>query len=317
MDTHRLKYFLRIADEGSITRAARTLGVAQPALSRQMRLLEEDLGISLFRRTHRGVELTEEGERLRASTAAPLRQLERAVLYAGSVMARVERGLRLGMLPTMAEVFAPPMMAGLKTAFPKVGFHLTVANTEQLIDAMLNGWVDIAMVNPVPDDRLFHRELLAEDLVAVGGPASDLRPDRPLPFSELADHPLVVPGSHAGISNALHNAASRFNVTINAFLVTDSVGVTKELVAADLAHAVIPLSACGNDLDAGRLRYAPIHEPTLTQEIVLATTAQLSLPRKFCVSVGTVIREEAQRLTASGVWPAQFRSPNPWDPKRI
>src|SRR5215213_7880271 len=102
MDTHRLKYFLRIADEGSITRAAGVLGIAQPALSRQVRLLEEDLGVTLFRRTRRGVELTEEGERLRASTAGPLRLLDIAVQYAGSPVARLERGMRLGMPETAA-----------------------------------------------------------------------------------------------------------------------------------------------------------------------------------------------------------------------
>ncbi|WP_099025862.1 LysR family transcriptional regulator [Mycolicibacterium palauense] len=316
MDTHRLKYFLRIADEGSITRAAHTLGVAQPALSRQIRLLEEDLGITLFRRTPRGVQLTEEGERLRASTAAPLRQLERAVLYAGSAMARVERGLRLGILPTIAPVFAAPMLAGLKAAFPKVGFHLTVANTEGLVEAMLGGAVDIALINAVPDDRLFYRELVSEELVAIGGPDSELRPDRPLRFSELADHPLVIPGTHTGISNTLHNTASRFNVTIHSYLVTDSVEVTREVVAAGLAHAVLPASACADDVEVGRLRYAPVHEPVLTQEVVLATTAQLSLPRQFCVSVGAVIREEAQRLTETGAWAAQFRSPAPWEPLR-
>ena len=91
MDTHRLKYFLRIAEEGSITRAAGLLGIAQPALSRQLQLLEDDLGVALFRRTRRGVELTEAGERLRASTAGPLRQLELAVHYAGSPLARLER----------------------------------------------------------------------------------------------------------------------------------------------------------------------------------------------------------------------------------
>ena len=71
MDTHRLKYFLRIAEEGSITRAAALTGIAQPALSRQLQLLEEDLGVTLFRRTRRGVELTEAGERLRSATAGP------------------------------------------------------------------------------------------------------------------------------------------------------------------------------------------------------------------------------------------------------
>src|SRR5215510_5853128 len=126
MDTHRLKYFLRIADEGSINRAASVLGIAQPALSRQVRLLEEDLGVTLFRRTARGVQLTEEGERLRATTVAPLRQLELAMRYAGSPLARVERGLHIGLPPTAACFLSVPLLDSLSAAFPKVEFNISV-----------------------------------------------------------------------------------------------------------------------------------------------------------------------------------------------
>src|SRR5262245_3139345 len=119
MDTHRLEYFLRIADEGSITRAAGSLGIAQPALSRQLRLLEEDLGVTLCHRTRNGVLLTEEGQHLRDSTAVPLRQLERAVKYAGSPLARLERGMVLGIPETTAEVLAAPLVSRLTTVFPQ------------------------------------------------------------------------------------------------------------------------------------------------------------------------------------------------------
>ncbi|MDY6996821.1 MAG: LysR family transcriptional regulator [Actinomycetota bacterium] len=316
MDLHRLKYFLRIADEGSITQAARVLGIAQPALSRQVRLLEEDLGVKLFRRVHNGVQLTEEGERLRASAAAPLRQLERAVLYAGSPLARLERGLRLGMLPTAAELFATPMLASLHAEFPKIGFHVTVANTEQLVDGMLSGAIDVALINPIPDDRLFARGLLVEQLVAVGGPGSGLQPDRPLRFSELLDSVLVIPGSHAGISNTVHNSALRFNVTVNSYLVTDSMDVVRELVVAGMGRAILPLSACGRAIESGHLCWAPIEEPVLTQEIVLATTARLSLPREFVVKVAAIIREQAARMITARDWQAELLSPSPWEPER-
>src|ERR1700742_3018614 len=148
MDTHRLKYFLRVAEEGSITRAAKVLGIAQPALSRQVQLLEEDLGVTLFRRNRRGVELTEEGERLRASTAAPLRQLELAVQYAGSPLARLKRGMRLGMTETAAGILAAPVIATLTTMFPQVSFSVSVGSTDQLVKELLNGAVDVALINP-------------------------------------------------------------------------------------------------------------------------------------------------------------------------
>jgi LysR family transcriptional regulator, nitrogen assimilation regulatory protein len=313
MDTHRLKYFLRIAEEGSITRAAGTLGIAQPALSRQVRLLEEDLGVTLFRRTRRGVELTEEGERLRASTAGPLRLLDLAVQYAGSPLARLERGMRLGMPETTVPVLAAPLIASLTTVFPSVSFAVTVGSTDQLVEAMLKGVVDVAVINPVPDDRLFYRDLLEEDLSVVGGPQSSLQPGTPVTFSDLIELPLVIPRSHAGIGNALQNAALRTKVNISYRTTTDSLQVTKSIIEAGLGYGVLPLSACGREVDDGRLRYAPLADPALTQQLGVAATAQLDLPREFVAKVGNTMREEVEGLVKSGSWPARFLSPKPWN----
>ena len=314
MDTHRLKYFLRIAEEGSITRAATALGIAQPALSRQVRLLEEDLGITLFHRTRRGVQLTEEGERLRSSTAAPLRQLELAVQYAGSPLARIERGLLLGILPTTAGVLAAPLLASLGAAFPNVHFHVAVADTDDLVQRMLSGAIDLGVINPVPDDRLFYRHLLVEDLVLVGGPTSELAPDRPVRFTDLAKVPLVMPSAQTGIRNTLENTALRLKVAITTRFSTDSLEVSKHLVEMGLGYAVLPLAACVADAEAGRLRYASICEPQVTQQIGVAATSQLELPREFAAKLGVLMREEVARLTKSGSWPARFEPSPSWDP---
>ena len=314
MDTHRLKYFLRIAEEGSITQAATVLGIAQPALSRQIRLLEEDLGVALFQRTRRGVRLTEEGERLRASTAGPLRQLELAIAYAGSPLARIERGLLLGVPPTAAEVLSAPLSASLAAAFPNVHFHVFVADTDTLVERILKGTIDLAIINPVPDDRLFYRHLLIENLVLVGGPSSDLSPSRAVAFTELVTLPLVMPAAATGIRTTVENAALRLKVAITSKLSTNSVQVVKELVGSGLGYAVLPVAACASDVEAGRLRYAPIHEPELTHQLGVAATAQLELPREFATKIGMLIREEVERLTTSGVWPAQFVPSGTWDP---
>ncbi len=314
MDTHRLKYFLRIAEEGSITRAATSLGIAQPALSRQVRLLEEDLGITLFHRTRRGVQLTEGGERLRSSTAAPLRQLELAVQYAGSPLARIERGLLLGMLPSTALVLAAPLLAGLGAAFPNVHFHVTVADTDDLVQRMLRGAVDLAVINPVPDDRLFYRHLLVEHLVLVGSPTSDLLPECPVRFTDVAQLPLVMPSAQTGTRNTVENAALRLKVAITSRFSTDSLDVSKRLVEMGLGYAVMPPAACVADVEAGRLRYAPICEPQLTHQIGVAATSQLEVPREFAAKIGVLIREEVARLTKSGSWPASFEPSASWDP---
>ncbi|MCX4090888.1 LysR family transcriptional regulator [Nocardia sp. alder85J] len=314
MDTHRLKYFLRIAEEGSMTRAAAVLGVAQPALSRQIRLLEEDLGITLFHRTRRGVELTEDGERLRASTAAPLRQLELALHYAGSPLARIERALHLGMVPTVAPLLAGPLLTGLRAAFPKVSVHLTVAGADTLIEEMMRGRIDSSVINQVSDERLFARDLLVEDLVVVGGPESELRPDRPISFTRLVGMPLVLPASPIGIASTVENAALRLMLRVQAPITTDSLPVLLDLVERGEACAVLPVSACGAEIARERIRYAPLTAPALTQHIVVASSGRMDLPREFAFRVGDVLREEVGRMTRTGIWPARFLAPQPWNP---
>jgi len=314
MDTHRLKYFQRIAEVGSITRAAGLLGIAQPALSRQLQLLEEELGVALFRRTRRGVELTDAGERLRASTAAPLRQLELAVQYAGSPLARLERNMLLGLLETTVDVLAAPLINSLITVFPNAVFSVTVGSTDQLVDAMLKGAVDVALINPVPDERVFYRKMLIEDLVLVGGPQSLLEATHAVPFIDVVALPLVIPRSPAGIGHALENASLRTKVNMSYRTTSDSLQVTKTLIEAGLVYGILPLSACRREVDDGRLRFAPIREPALTQQLGVAATSQLDLPRELTVKLGNTIREEVAALIKSGRWSAELLSPQPWNP---
>ena len=314
MDTHRLKYFLRIAEEGSITRAAGLLGIAQPALSRQLQLLEDDLGVALFRRTRRGVELTEAGERLRASTAGPLRQLELAVHYAGSPLARLERNMLLGLPETAVDVLAVPLISSLSTAFPTAVFSVTVGSTDQMVEAMLKGAVDVALITPVPDERVFYREMLIEELVLVGGAESNLEPTQPIRFIDVVALPLVIPRSPSGIGTILQNAALRTKVNISYRTTTDSLQVTKRLIEAGLVYGVLPLSACRREVDDARLRFAPICEPRLTQHLGVAATSQLALPRELTVKLGNTIREEVAALIKAGHWTAELTSSQPWNP---
>ncbi|WP_018637518.1 LysR family transcriptional regulator [Parafrankia elaeagni] len=306
VDTHRLRYFLRVAEEGSINRAAAALGIAQPALSRQIRLLEEDLGITLFQRTARGVQLTEEGERLRATTAAPLRQLELAMRYAGSPLARIERGLHIGLPSTAAGILAAPLLEGLSAAFPKVELQVSVGSTDVLVQGMLRGAIDISVIGPVQDGRLFYRDLLSEELVVVGGRTSALHPGRAIDFAELANLPLILPVSLTGIRHSLENTALRLKLRIIPRFATDSLEVAKDLIRAGHGHSVLPRSACVAEFETERLRHAPLRDPSLTQQLGIAVTSHLELPRGFATRVGQIIREEAERLVRSGVWTAQL-----------
>lgn len=305
MDIRRLQFFLRIAEQGSMTGAARVLGIAQPALSRQMRLLEEALGVVLFTRTPRGMELTEHGEQLRASMGGPLRQLELAMQNVGSPLAQLEGGVVLGMPEATACVLAQPLLARIAAVFPKVKLGVAHRETGQLIEGMLKGEVDLALIyGPAPDDRLFESDLLAEDLVLVGGPSSGLSAARPVRFETLGALALVLPRFQPGIRSMVEKTALRLDLRIDIRMEVDSVQITKDLIESGLAHGVLPCSAIGREVQAGRLRYAPICDPVMTQHLVFAARPRLVMPRSFVAEFGLLVRQEIAELVRSGAWPA-------------
>lgn len=305
MDIRRLQFFLRIADEGAMTRAARVLGIAQPALSRQMRLLEEALGVALFTRTPRGMELTEAGEQLRASLTGPLRQVELAMQNVGSPVAQLEGGVTFGMPAGCACVLAEPLLRRLASAFPKVKLRLVERESGQLVEGLLKGEVDLAVIlGPAPDERLFESELLQEDLVLVGAPTSGLSPDRPRPFRALAGLPLVLSGVQPGARSLIEKTALRSQVALDIRFEVDSLQVVKALVAAGEGYGVLPVSAIAPELRRGALRYAPICDPAMTQHLVFVARPHLVMPRSFVAEFGVLVREEVAALVRSGDWPA-------------
>jgi LysR family nitrogen assimilation transcriptional regulator len=262
MDFRRIRYFLQVADEGSLTRAAEVLGIAQPALSRQMRLLEEALAVRLFVRTPRGMQLTEDGEQLRAAVIGPMKQVEVALHNVGSRFAPISGGIVLGMPETTACVLAPSLLRALHTAFPLVNVAVVAHDSHRLVSEMLTGDVDIALIHgPTPDERLFDSELLSEDLVLVGGRASGLSTDRPVRFADIASLPLTLPRSQPGLRSSVEKIARQMQIKIDVRFEADSLMVRKDLIASDLAYGLLPVSAIRGELASGTLRYAPLRDP--------------------------------------------------------
>jgi DNA-binding transcriptional LysR family regulator len=230
----------------------------------------------------------------------------------GSPFAQLESGVVLGMPAATACVFAEPLLSRLAASFPKLKLRVVDRETGQLVDGMLKGEVDLAIIHgPPPDERLFESELLAEDFVLVGGPDSGLAPDRALRFVEIARLPLVLPGHQPGVRSLVEKTGLRLQVEIDIRFEIDSVQVSKELIEAGLAYGILPLSAVGRELQAGRLCYAPLCDPVITQTLVFVARPHLVMPRSFVAKFGTLIRQEAARLVESGAWPARLSFDRP------
>jgi DNA-binding transcriptional LysR family regulator len=170
MELRHLRYFVAVAEEGHVTRAAARLGIQQPPLSQQIRALETELEVQLFRRKPRGVELTPAGEALLAEARIVLNGAEHAITAARRA-ARGEAG-RLGLGFTSSASFhplVPRLIREFRAASPLVSLTLEEAGTAELVDGLRAERIDAAFVrSPIgPAADLTIRSVLEEEMVAV------------------------------------------------------------------------------------------------------------------------------------------------------
>jgi DNA-binding transcriptional LysR family regulator len=146
MELRHLRYFAAIAGELNFTRAAQKLHVAQPALSRQIRGLEEELGVELFTRTSRGIQLTEAGRAFLAETQVVLRQSEEAIRVARQSGASGQRLLKLGYIWGLFHSMAPPVLEAFHRRAPETAIHLFDLAPMEQARAILEGRLDAGFI---------------------------------------------------------------------------------------------------------------------------------------------------------------------------
>jgi DNA-binding transcriptional LysR family regulator len=146
MNLDRLAHFLHIVDAGSLSAASRTAHLSQPALSRNLHLLEEELGVLLFERSGRALVLTAAGRALAPRARALLAAVARMGREVGRCAERDYYDLRLGAVDSVATYLLPEAMDRLRAAFPELAIKLTVRRTAPLLDGLRSGALDLAVV---------------------------------------------------------------------------------------------------------------------------------------------------------------------------
>lgn len=173
MELRSLSYFVRIAELGSITRAAAHLRVAQPALTRQVQRLEEELGAALFTRVNRGVRLTEAGQRLLDSATRILRDVERTADEIRAHDAFPSGRIILGVTPTLCPALVPELFACMRRQFPNIELKVVHAGMVRLEEMLIDGRIDLALLSELSRSRLIVSTRLAEEeMVLVTRPGA-------------------------------------------------------------------------------------------------------------------------------------------------
>jgi LysR family nitrogen assimilation transcriptional regulator len=191
MELRSLYYFVRIAELGSITRASAHLQIAQPALTRHVQRLEDELDAALFTRANRGVRLTEAGQKLLDSAERILRDVERAGDEIRAHKAHPSGKIILGVTPTLCPVVVPELFARMRDAYPLIELKVVHAGTVRLEEFIVAGLVDLALMAEISRSRLIASNRLAEEemvlVTRVGA-----RPPGIVTAEELNRTPLIL-----------------------------------------------------------------------------------------------------------------------------
>ena len=301
-DLHQLKIFLKVAEVGSVGKASAQLRIAQPALSRQIRLLEEEAGTPLFTRQWRGMKLTAAGVELRRSISGAVRELDQALANVRSLSQTPSGHVRFGLVSTLSPVITGRIAARVATEFPKISVAFTDGFSLHLVEWLHRGELDFAIVcGSALDLHMNADELLVDDLVLIGAPTSGLDASRPVPLRELAGMPLILPSNPNGMRRIVENAAAKLRVKFDVRFEGDSFAILSELAAAGVGFAVVPLSTVLHEQREGRLktRYAPIVRPKLTKQLILARNSETELSAS-AAKVLRLVRDEVAHIVRSG-----------------
>src|SRR5438067_10764759 len=191
MELRSLSYFARIAELGSITRAASHLHLEQTARPRHVRRLEVELGVGLYTRDNRGVRLTEAGEKLLEGATRILRDVERTGDEIRAQDAQPSGRIILGITPTLCPILVPELFARLRRDYPRVELKVMHAGMVRLEEFVIDGRVDIALLSELSRSRLVVSTRLAqEEMVLVTHPGA--RPDGIVTGGELSRTPLIL-----------------------------------------------------------------------------------------------------------------------------
>jgi LysR family transcriptional regulator, nitrogen assimilation regulatory protein len=312
MELRSLHYFVRIAELGSITRAAAHLHVAQPALTRHVQRLEDELNVALFTRANRGVRLTEAGQKLLDGATRILRDIERTGDEIRAQDAHPSGKIVLGITPTLCPVLVPELFGRMRRDYPMIELKVMHAGMVRLEEFVIDGRVDIALLSELSRSRLIQSTRVAEEeMVLVTRPG--VRAGGIVGGDELQRTPLILGD---GLRAAMDALLAGHGVELSVETELNDHETIRLMVQQGAGAAVLPLSSVSRECARGLLEAHRITEKGVFRTLALGVRASrnASLARE---AVARTIRamveamDDAGRLAMVVKGPAPRRSSRP------
>ncbi len=292
MDLRHLEYFVQIIEQGSLLKAARALGLAQPALSKRVASLEAELGTRLLHRTVQGVRPTDAGAQLYRHAQAILRQVDRLrgeLDRSGEPLAGT---VSMGMLTSLSPLFGPALLGELRARHAGVRLHVVEMLSEESTQRVRRGELDMALITgDVPARDLNAQLLFEEDLFYVApsmaqgsrvspGTAKRRGAEEVVRMAELAGAAVVLPRQGGVLRELVQRPFAAEGIAIDVVAEFDSVHTMAATAINGVAATILPWSVLGSlprgvPERGGALSVRRIVEPSITRKVWLVTSPQL------------------------------------------
>ncbi|MFJ6535204.1 LysR family transcriptional regulator [Paenarthrobacter sp. NPDC091711] len=298
MDLKELQTFRAVAELGSVTKASDRLHIAQPALSRQIKVLEAELRNALFFRDGRGMRLTPAGELLFERTTELQRDVDRLRDDLRSFTGAPTGHVHVGLVPTVSAQVAGTVARRVLAEFPGVSLVMSESYTGHLVDWLHRGQLDLAVLYGPGDSLQMPTESFGnEELVAIADKGGRLANLAEVELKALVSEPLALPSASHGVRRIIADAAERANAPMNVVIEADSFRILLEIAAQGLGITVLPISAVRAEVAAGVLEQARIIHPALHREVVMAWAGK-GTPSIAATAVSAILRDEVAKIFA-------------------
>ncbi|MBQ6005369.1 MAG: LysR family transcriptional regulator [Selenomonadaceae bacterium] len=263
-----MRAFFAIVEEGNISHAAQRLGIAQPALSRQMKHLEENLHVKLFERGSRRIRLTEAGQVLYNRVESILGMVDGTVREITEIGSGTKGTIRIGTITTSGAMILPDLIAEFRKIYPEVTFEIWEAEGARIIELLDSRLIEIAITRTQVDNGNYELLVLPNEPLVMVMNAENVcgRKADTIRLAELKKQPLIIPLRWK--SNFVA-ACKKIGFDPNIICVSDSIVQDLLMVKMNLGAAMIPVSS-KRLLTDGNLVYKRIVEPEMTTHTVVA-----------------------------------------------
>ncbi len=298
MELHQLQCFIVVLEEGGFKRATARLGITQPALSYQIKQLEEELGVPLFHRRPGGITPTEAGRVLLEHAHQVIATVQEAHQAVRELSDGVTGEIRIGTVNSIGTYFLPQVLWEIRAKHPMVRPKLLYRNSDELLDSLLANKLDVAMVaDPPPDRRLRHELVLEERISLVSSPGHPFYGRPSVEPAELKDVQFVSLSHQTPTGSLIRRYLDRLGISVAPVVSTDNVETVKRMVEAGMGVAFLPDMVTSEDVacdgQAGRLSRSSV-EPALTRHVVVVTWRDSHHSRALDAFIDEVRRQGRQ-----------------------